>query len=294
MSDASIGVCAYNEGENIGKLLDALLKQKPGKFGIKEICVISSGSTDDTEKVVREYERKDSRIKLLTQKKRMGKSSAVNLFLRHARGEIIVLESADTIPEEDTIRKLLEPFADDSVGMTGGRPVPVNDRKSCMGSIAHLVWELHHRMSVVRPKAGELVAFRNIIESIAGDTAVDEAWVESLIYGHGLRLVYVPGAVVYNRGPETVRDFVRQRKRIYLGHLHLKNKKNYSPLTMDSIEVARTLFNTIEFKPRQLVWVFLGVLLEAYSRFAAVIEFYFLGRNPFEWDIAGSTKKVVK
>jgi glycosyltransferase involved in cell wall biosynthesis len=143
--DASIGICAYNEEGNIGQLMEALLKQKLTRHSIKEIIVVSSGSTDKTNDIVREFEKKDPRIKLLAQKTRKGKSSAINVFLRHATAEAIVLESADTLPTEDTIQALLDPFDDAKVGMTGGRPIPVNDKNTALGFIANLVWELHRK-----------------------------------------------------------------------------------------------------------------------------------------------------
>jgi len=292
--DASVGICAYDEQDNIGQLLDALLKQKLSGHKIKEIIVVSSGSTDNTDEVVRGFEKKDGRVKLLTQKVRKGKSSAINFFLRHATGDIIILESADTLPLEDTIQKLMNPFDDPKVGMCGGRPVPLNDEDTAMGYIIHVVWRLHHELSLIKPKEGEIVAFRNIIESIASDTAVDEAWIESLIVGHNLSLVYVPEAVVYNRGPQTVSDFIRQRKRIYLGHLHLKRKRSYAPITMDWIEILKGLRKIVTLNPKRLSWLALGITLELYARIRAVFEFYILGKNPFQWDMCRTTKRLVK
>ena len=40
----------------------------------------------------------------------------------------------------------------------------------------------------------------------------------------GLQVRYAPDAMVYNMGPETVGDFVRQRRRNYAGHLYLKKE----------------------------------------------------------------------
>ena len=292
--NASIGICAYNEEENIGQLLEALLTQTLSRHSIKEVIVVSSGSTDGTDEIVRDYENKDSRIRLITQKSRKGKSSAINLFLRHATGEIIILESADTLPEEDTIQNLLDPFDDARVGMTGGRPIPVNNDNKMMGYIAHMVWNLHHELSLLKPKAGELVAFRNIIESIAEDTAVDEAWIEALITAHGLCIAYVSEAVVRNKGPETIGDFVRQRMRIYIGHLHLKRKKSYSPITMDALEVGRVILRVMPHNPKKLLWFSMGVIIESYVRFRASIEFYVRNKNPVAWEMCRTTKRLVK
>ena len=43
----------------------------------------------------------------------------------------------------------------------------------------------------------------------------------------GYEIRYVPEAVVHNKGPETVGDFIRQRRRIAAGHLHLLKSQGY-------------------------------------------------------------------
>ena len=87
--DCSIGIMAYNEEANIGRLLAALLDQKLSTCEIKEIFVVASGCEDRTEDIVRKYEQHDDRIKLLVQKKREGKASAINLFLQKAHDGIV-------------------------------------------------------------------------------------------------------------------------------------------------------------------------------------------------------------
>ena len=223
MVSCCVGIMAYNEETNIGPLLEALAQQRLKSVDIAEIIVVASGCTDRTEAIVRDYCRKDDRVKLLVQGSREGKSSAINLLLWNTSQEIVVLESADTLPRPDTIEALVSPFADPSVGMTGGRPVPTNDPTSFMGFAAHLLWQLHHRVSLRKPKMGELIAFRRYFRQIPHRSAVDEASIEPLIKGQGLRLLYVPEAVVLNKGPETVSDFFKQRQRIFAGHLYVKD-----------------------------------------------------------------------
>ena len=82
MQVCDIGIMAYNEGRNIGRLLQALLGQKLEKVKIANIFIIASGCTDNTCEIVKEYQKKDKRIKLLTQEHREGKSSAINLFIK--------------------------------------------------------------------------------------------------------------------------------------------------------------------------------------------------------------------
>jgi len=158
--NCSIGVMAYNEEKNIARALEALLSQKLKKVKIKEIYVIASGCTDRTIPIARRIAKTDRRIKLLTQRKREGKSSAVNLFLKHAKSEIVVLAGADTIPEEDVIEKMISPFSDASIGMTGAHSIPIDPENTFFGFAAHLLWGLAHQLSLSWPKLGEMVAKR--------------------------------------------------------------------------------------------------------------------------------------
>ena len=292
MLHVSIGVCAYNEEKNIGRLLNALLNQKTSKIDICEIIVVSSGSTDKTDDIVMEFSKKDDRVRLITQPKREGKASAVNVFLRNANGEICVLESADTVPLRDTIEKLCLPFYDRNVGMTGGHPIPVNDRSTFMGYVGHLLWELHHQISLETPKLGELVAFRNVIDEIPKNIAVDEAYIEAVIRQKGYKIVYVPDAICYNKAPETVRDFIKQRRRIYAGHLHLKSILNYKVSTMNHGKILKLLLSNLKPTPKDLIFTLGGVVLEAISRFLGYYDYYIKRESHVVWDVAKSTKDL--
>jgi biofilm PGA synthesis N-glycosyltransferase PgaC len=69
----SVGVTAYNEQANIGKLLQALLDQELDRVGITEIVVVASACTDDTIPIVQSFVQRDPRVRLIVQEKREGK-----------------------------------------------------------------------------------------------------------------------------------------------------------------------------------------------------------------------------
>ena len=294
MISCCVGIMAYNEETNIAPLLEALSQQRLKSVDIAEIIVVASGCTDRTEAIVRDYCRKDARVKLLVQGNREGKSSAINLLLWNTSQEVVVLESADTLPRPDTIEALVSPFADPSVGMTGGRPVPTNDPTSFMGFAAHLLWQLHHRVSLRKPKMGELVAFRRYFRQIPHESAVDEASIEPLIKGQGLQLLYVPEAVVLNKGPETVSDFFKQRRRIFAGHLYVKDTLGYKVSTMNSLGILPLFLQEMKPNWRYLLWGSAVMLLECLARLIGAYDYIVRKKNPFVWPVAKSTKDVVE
>src|SRR6266581_845887 len=156
----SMGIMAHNEERNIGRLFNAAISQSTATVTLTEIIVVASGCTDNTEAVVRQWAERDSRIRLVHQVRRQGKASAVNQFLLEAREKVLVLCSADLLPEADTIEQVVAPFADPDMGMTTCRPVPLNDPRTFMGFAAHMLWDLHHHINLSGFKAGELIAFR--------------------------------------------------------------------------------------------------------------------------------------
>ena len=85
----SIGIAAFNEEKNIKRLLDSIRSQKLKKVKIGEILIISSGSTDKTNNIISTYQKRLKKIRLITQSRRLGKASAVNLILNESRNIII-------------------------------------------------------------------------------------------------------------------------------------------------------------------------------------------------------------
>ncbi|MGH7845075.1 MAG: glycosyltransferase [Candidatus Binatia bacterium] len=286
----SLGIMAYNEETNIGRLLSALLAQQTSCCVINEIIVLASGCTDKTEAIVREFASRNGRIKLITQPRREGKASAINLFLRHTQSDIVVLESADTLPEPTTIENLVAPFIDPGIGMTGGHPIPTNDPGTFMGFAAKLLWALHHEIALQQPKLGEIIAFRRIFYRIPYNSAVDEASIEPLIRGQGYGLRYVPTAVIYNRGADSVRDFLKQRRRIHAGHLKMRREQGYAVSTMSGTRILGALLRNWHWRPRYLLWTPLVIALETYARMLGWLDLRFRKRDHAVWDIAVTTK----
>lgn len=293
MLTCSIGITAYNEEANIGQLLQLVLDQRLQTAVITEIIVVASGCTDRTEAIAREFAARDGRIRLLVQPQREGKASAMNLFIREAQEDVLILCSADLQPSLDAVEQLIAPFADPEVAMTGCHPVPVNKPDHFMGFAVHLLWKLHHEMNMAGDfKGGEMVGFRRVFERIPYHTAVDEASVEPIVRGQGYKAQYCPEAIVYNKGPETAADFIRQRRRIYAGHLDLANLLGYKVSSMSGGKIVALLLKHLDWRPKQLVWTVGVVALEVYGRYLGQRDYKTGRKNHTVWEIATSTKEL--
>lgn len=293
MPDCSVGIMAYNEEHNIADAIGSILEQRLSAGRIAELIVVASGCEDRTCAIVARLADRDPRIRLVEQPRREGKASAINMFIGAARSPLLVMASADIVLAGEALDAMLGHFADPAVGMVGGRPTPVNGEDTFLGHAVHLQWRLHHQIARRSPKLGEIVAFRNVVPSIPLDTAVDELSIQALITQLGYELVYEPRAVIYNRGPATVPDFLRQRRRIYAGHLRVRERQGYSASTMSAWRVVAALASSGAFAtPRGLAWTLATVGLESAARALGAYD-VLRGRSAHVWEMCDTTKQHV-
>jgi cellulose synthase/poly-beta-1,6-N-acetylglucosamine synthase-like glycosyltransferase len=293
MIHCSVGVTAYNEEANIGPLLAALSDQHLHEVEIVEIIVVASACTDRTVSIVREQMVLDPRIKLIEQERREGKTSAINLFLQAAQCNICVLESGDTLPHEYAVEHMVRMLRDPHVGMVGAQKVAVNTPDHIVGLLSHLRLRMEHELCLEIPRLGEMIAFRKVFDRIPPDVAMDEAFVEALVVRNGMQVRYAPDAIVYNTGPTTVGDFVRQRRRNHAGHLYLKHKYGYAVSSMDNSRVARIAVKEL-WGIARLVWViFLLGAIEGWSRIMGWYDFAIKRERQVVWNMAWTQKQNV-
>jgi cellulose synthase/poly-beta-1,6-N-acetylglucosamine synthase-like glycosyltransferase len=290
----SMGIIAHNEEKNIGPLLQAIRDQHLYQVEITEIIVVASGCTDETIPIVQEVQQRDSRIKLLVQERREGKTSAINLFLQEAKEDICVQESADTLPHEDAVEHLVRMFADPTIGMTGAHKLPVDTPDHLAQVFTHLRLRMEHQLCMDIPRLGEMIAYRKVFDRIPPDVAMDEAFVEALVIERGLHVKYAPDAIVYNTGPTTVRDFVKQRRRNHAGHLYLKHKYDYAVSSIQTSRVIKVALKEVWGVVRLLGVLAALALLEGWSRLLGWIDFAIRKDRHMVWDMAYTQKADVR
>lgn len=291
MSKLKVAICvpAYNEEKNISHILQGLISQRTSKVDIKKIVVVCSGCTDKTPKIAKQFCKLDKRIVVKIESERTGKAGAINIFLRIVKEPVVVIQSADTVPYPDCIEKLCRPFLKyKKLGMTGGAPFPINDKETLLGYVIHAWWWFHRNI----PRFGEIIAYRNILDSISATTAVDEAFIQAKLVKLGYSIVHVDIARVHNKGPETLADLVKQRRRIYNGHARLfkEQKIKIDHMTRSSLKLL--LFKYQIHSLKEFSWFCAGIGIELYARSLGAYDVKIKRSNPFIWDTATSTKNL--
>ncbi|MGM9538470.1 MAG: glycosyltransferase [Candidatus Onthomonas sp.] len=96
----SVIMPVYNAEQYIRQTLDCLLVRNETQF---EVICVDDGSTDDSLAILREYEAKDSRVRVFTQPNG-GAGAARNNGMQYARGEYLSFLDADDFFEPDMLR----------------------------------------------------------------------------------------------------------------------------------------------------------------------------------------------
>ena len=288
---AGIVVPTHNDGANIGPLLARLLEEPD----VGQIVVVASGCDDGTVAAVSSVTAAHpDTVRLYVEKERSGKVSAVNFGLAQLRTPVMVVVSGDVLPERGAIAKVVEALQGPGVGLAGGRPMPVNGSGTPIGHAAHLLWRLHHRLALHQPKLGEMIALRAEAVVALPRTSVDEACFQALLEHAGWRSVYVPEALVWNRGPGTRADFISQRRQIHTGHLWLRRRQHYAVPSLRLGLLRSELWADVRTEPkgmhpRQLAWTAAAVGMEAWARLLARLD-YLQGKENHVWAMVESTK----
>jgi glycosyltransferase involved in cell wall biosynthesis len=286
----TVAIPTYNEEKVIQKAINSVLGQISKD---DEVIVVASGCTDDT--VIKIKEIKDNRVKLFIQKEREGKASAINLIIKHARGDIIVQTDGDVEVSKGAVNKLMKHFNDSKIGAVSGNPIPIIPKNNLFYD-----WTImsYRKIGEIREKevknktfnihlSGYLLAFRKeaLIEVPFVKGAVD-AWMGKIIKEKGYTLTYEPNAKVLVKTPTNVKDFIRQKARVRAGYQALPKG-------------PRTMKSEIFYLPRELLkipfWRWHKFIFSGFVYTYSWIKGYYLAKSNKSlkeiWKTPESTKE---
>lgn len=216
----TIVIPAYNEEKSI----EATIRNKldldypPEKI---EIIVVSDGSTDSTEEIVKHFETKG--VRLVRQGPRAGKTSALNLAVPMAKGEIVVFSDANSIYEGGALKAILTNFADADVGYVTGKMVYVNPDGTVIGDGCSAYMKYENFLRTCETKIGSVVGVdggidavrKNLYKPMNPDQLPDFVLPLSVVE-QGSRVVYEPGALLREDALKESSDEYRMRVRVSL------------------------------------------------------------------------------
>ncbi len=216
----TILIAAYNEAGNIANTLKNKLSLLYPKEKL-EIIVISDGSTDETDAIVKQFKSKG--VKLLKQEPRAGKTSALNLGVTHAKGKIILFSDANSLYHSESLINLARNFKDPEVGYVTGKMIYTNSDGTLIGDgcTAYMKYENFLRRfetklgSVVGVDGGIDAVRKELYEPMTHDQLPDFV-LPLQIANKGYRVVYEPEAILKEPALNAIEDEYKMRVRVTL------------------------------------------------------------------------------
>ncbi|WML50049.1 polysaccharide deacetylase family protein [Neobacillus sp. PS3-34] len=239
----SVVIAAYNEEKVICKTVNSILSSDYPAF---EILIIDDGSKDDTSVVVQETYTNNPLVRLI-KKHNGGKSSAVNLGFKEAKGEFVVALDADTLIAENAISLLINHFKNENVAAVSGN-VKVGNKGNLLTNWQHIEYvtgfNLERRafaaLNCITVVPGAIGAWRKTAVEEAGyfkeDTLAEDTDITLTLLRNGKKIEFEEMAHAFTEVPEDIKSLAKQRYRWVYGTLQclwkhreaLFNKKHNS------------------------------------------------------------------
>jgi cellulose synthase/poly-beta-1,6-N-acetylglucosamine synthase-like glycosyltransferase len=216
-------VPAYNESAGI----EAAVRSLAASDHPVEIIVVDDGSTDGTADLVEALGLPGVR---LIRQRNGGKPSALNTGIAAASHDLVVMVDGDTVFETDTVRMLIQPFADPRVGAVSGNAKVVN-RGGLLGRWQHIeyvvgfnldrrLFDLAECMPTV---PGAVGAFRREalrrVGGVSDDTLAEDTDLTMALCRDGWRVVHQESAIAWTEAPASLGALWKQRYRWCYGTL---------------------------------------------------------------------------
>ena len=257
----SVLITAFREAATIGRAIEAFLSQLPEDAEILVVC-----PDPETTAVVDDYAARYPAVRHVADPQR-GKPTAINVGLKAAQGDIVVLSDGDIVVAKDALAPLLAPFKDSQVGAVSGHPVSISPRDTVLGYWSHLLVEGIHQMRLTRDHAGQFLfcsgylfaSRRELVEHVPKDALAEDAVISHRIARQGYRIRYAPQALVFVKYPTTYRDWLRQKVRSAGGHAQDYVRKLPERMRSPWLEMLNGTRLALRYprNPREFLWTLL-------------------------------------
>jgi cellulose synthase/poly-beta-1,6-N-acetylglucosamine synthase-like glycosyltransferase len=258
-TSVSVIVAVHNGADFIRAKLQSILALDYPK-GLIQVIVVSDGSTDKTEAIVREW--MDRGVVLLSVA-RGGKVAALNQAMTGARGEILFFTDVRQPLDPQALRHLVANFADRTVGAVSGELRLVRGETGIQADMElywrYEVWarKRHSQIDSVYNTTGCIYAIRReLAEPMPPDTLGDDAIMPLRAFFRGYRVILDPDALAFDY-PTTAGAEFRRRLRTLAG---LCQACIRVPALFTRANRMRFHFLSHKFARLVLPWAILGII----------------------------------
>lgn len=291
----TIGIPAYNEEANILQLLGDIAKQNQKGYIISQIIVVSDASNDDTVSQAMQFTAIPTQI--ISHKKRVGKSGALNTITAKTKSDALVILDADVyIKDKNFLTKLITPIAQktaDLVAANIGELSPnsilekmlaasMEFKRSLFTSIrdGNTIYTCHGRGRAFSKKLYKAIHFKS--------SANEDAYSYLFCIHKGYNYTFIPDAIIWYALPKTLKDHEYQSVRFF--HSRTLSESEFGKsfvqeaYTLPKKTMMTSLISFVGVNPYIVPYLILMTYLSIKSRFVSQVK--------NTWHVATSSKTL--
>ena len=183
-----------------------------------DVVVVSDGSNDGTEQILRDYAG-NARVHVALNQLAQGKASGLNDAMEVAQGEIVLFTDARQMIEPAAVRLLVENFSDPDVGCASGELMLGDIQQGESSQGLSLYWRMEKQIRKLEAAAGSVVGAtgalyavrRELLTRVPPETILDDVYLPMQVVRQGKRVVLDERARAWdNPNLGTTREFSRK------------------------------------------------------------------------------------
>jgi cellulose synthase/poly-beta-1,6-N-acetylglucosamine synthase-like glycosyltransferase len=216
----SIILAAYNEEACLKNKIANIRQLKYPREKI-EVVIVSDGSTDRTNEILRALSDPDIRVVMLPV--RRGKSNAVNRAVEQAQHDILVCSDASTLFDAEALGYLMRHFVDPTVGVVCGslefrRTLESQQTEGVYWKYESILRLMEGRLNATLTASGAIYALRRrCFTPVMPNTLIEDFVIPMNARKLGYRVLYDPEAIAMEDAPGSVTGEFTRRVRLAIG-----------------------------------------------------------------------------
>ncbi len=229
----------------IKRCINSVIKQT--YFNL-EIIIINDASKDDTERILNEFKKLDSRIKVITNKKTLGSNPSRNIAINIAKGKFIAgLDDDEFLPNR--IELLIKNYDDKYAAITSNNIIDDGEMRysTNMPNIIHLKKMLQSNIAMNQG----LIEHKRLLEIGLFDVTLVacqdyDVWIRLILRYGSIKVIKESTQIIYI---EKNRDRISSSKRALRGNFAFYKKYKY---LMRDIDRKTHLYRMYQIKQKEM------------------------------------------
>ena len=255
----SIVMPTYNRADYLPQAIDSVLNQTLQNF---ELIIVDDGSTDNTPFLLKNYQKKSNKIKVITHTENKGVSAARNTGNKHATGKYIAILDSDDYFLPDYLEETVS-FMEKHPTLTIGIPVKSayhDDKKNPNKKVAPYLWHYpaydfldgNHLGNVGNIFKRDFIIKHNIQYNINYTCAEDyDFWIQMILKGASIGKINTQkslvvfkafGGLSVTSNCEKTSSIIRQQLHQKINYLYEKEKFDLCLALEHTIETFPNIF----------------------------------------------------